>query len=246
MAKNQILLVFGYVRNTESTMKRSPCVLFQNIPGSLWSIIYYYFANYYFEIAGADIVISDDQRFITKHAQLNSGWDNASYTSPILSTVQTVCKWDIKIHHVLKYGAIGSYMAMGITSGVITNKQLIHAGEYIYGYAGWNGMKLDSEHRWYGDYGKGYYIGDAISVELDLIKGHVSFYKNGKSQGIQKIHQSPDIQYRLAMSVHEKESKIEIVRFTQTLPLAPDTTLKVMQSRKHQQRIEDAFKPQSD
>ena len=55
-----------------------------------------------------------------------------------------------------------------------------------------------------------------MSVQLDLISGEVEFYKNGKSQGIQKIHQSPDVEYRLAISIYEKDSRIEIVGFTQT------------------------------
>lgn len=210
--------VFGYVRRSQKELQKSSNhLLFQTIPALVTSIIIsYYFSTGSFEIAGDGVDIHDDNYMILKKKK-GSSWDNSSYTLPVPSTTKKICKWDLKIHNALKYEPKGSYISLGISSGVVTGQQFIYGKGVKYGYAGWNGHSTDNAFHWFKSYGEPYGISDTVSVELDLINKQVIFYKNEQSQGVahSNIKQGEDIEYRLAISMCHVNTKIELLNYSE-------------------------------
>ena len=213
------LAVGGYVREHAEgmqTLRNYDHALFQNIPPLVASIIVqFYFINVHFDIAGKGVTISDDGLCIT----IDHGtWENSTYSTPILSTLKKICKWDLKIHNAGSFGSDGSYLMVGISPSIHTDSYFIGGLKGPrYGYAGWNGRKNDetSPQIWSGQYGDPYQKGDTVSIELDLMNGKIIFYKNGKSQGVayENIQQDDNIEYRLAISMGSTFSKIEMIDY---------------------------------
>ena len=202
--------VSGYVRQHQKETKgfqQYNHKLFQNIPPLVTSIVFgYYFMNGYFEIAGYGVGISENGWSI---AICHGDWNNSTYSVPILSTLKRICTWKFKIHG-------GSGLMIGISSSIQTDQQFIKGSKGVrYGYCGWNGNKLDSDHEWSDSYGDSYTKGDTLTVQLDLINGKITFYKNGKSQGVayENIQQDVNTEYRLAISMGDRNSNIEMTNY---------------------------------
>ena len=121
--------------------------LFQNIPPLVTSIIIqYYCINGYFEIAGNGVTLSKDGSTITIN---HDSWDNSTYSRSISSSLQKISKWTLEIHDADNYDTDGSMLMIGISTSTHID-EYFHAGPKgaRYGYAGWNGMKLNSENNW--------------------------------------------------------------------------------------------------
>ena len=204
--------VGGYVREhmIESQRSQNCYSLFQNVPSLVTSmIIKYYFVNGHFEILYKHVKISEDRLIIEQ--DVNGGWN---HSIPILSTLKKICKWDLKIHKAQRHDR-GSYLMIGISQCAVTDaKDTIFGARYI--YAGWNGNKANAGRNGKNSYGQPYAENDIVSVELDLIKRAITFYKNGKSQGVayENIEQNDGIEYRLAVSLVTK-AKIEIINYVE-------------------------------
>ena len=218
--------VSGYVRRYEKQISKSNSnsnALFQHIPPLVTSVIIsFYFVPTYFEIAGDLCAISEDTKMIEKVlSDRYNGWDNASYTTSVSSIMKKICKWDLKIHKAKRYsllGCDGCWVSLGISSSAVTDKQFVVGVDGVrYGYAGWNGYKLCAKNTWTVKYGKPYKEGDVVSIELDCIKGVIIFYNNYESQGIayKDIKQDDDTEYRVAISMYEDLSKIEITNYSE-------------------------------
>ena len=88
--------VFGYMRQSENELS-----LFCNITEGIYYIcLAYYYLGEYFEKAGDDIRISDDQMTITK-MKSNACWKNTSYGNIwIDSWIHQIVEWRFKINSV--------------------------------------------------------------------------------------------------------------------------------------------------
>ena len=201
--------VGGYVREhmIESQRLQNYYSLFQNVPSLVTSmIIKYYFVHGHFEILYKHVKISEDRLIIEQ--DVNGVWN---HSIPILSTLKMICKWDLKIHKAQRHDR-GSYLMIGISQ--CADKDVPFGARYI--YAGWNGNKANAGRNGKNSYGQPYAENDIVSVELDLIKRAITFYKNGKSQGVayEKIKQDDGIEYRLAVALVTK-AKIEIINYVE-------------------------------
>ena len=144
-------------------------------------------------------------------------WNHSTYSIAILSTLKTICKWTLKIHDASCADSDGSWLMIGISPETHTDKPFIAGPGACYAYAGWNG-KIHDENRhyqWIGClYGDPYQKGDTVSIELDLVNGEITFYKNDISQGVayDYIKQDDSIEYRLSISsLHA--CKIEMIDY---------------------------------
>eukprot|EP01084_Bolivina_argentea_P203415 347443_1 len=211
--------VFGYIRQLDKVLKSSDCALFQNIPESIiLTCIEYYQIGDYFEFAGDCVEISDDKTTIVK---LNdASWSNSSYGTYISSIGNSICKWDIKIHKAKPYQVNGSYLALGISSGMSLDTSFIRIKSkgYHYGYGGWQGVTLKTSHCWGKEYGEPYGTNDVVSIELNLKNRTVTFYKNQQNQGVAytDVRIDHSIGYRLAVSMYAKGTSVEILKFRET------------------------------
>ena len=91
------LIVFGYIRLHQKLLLPTKYNIFKEIPSSIISIcIFYYYIYEEFEIAGKDILTSNDKLTIIKQ---KDNWNNTTYGKmTIKSTDKCICKWKIKIN----------------------------------------------------------------------------------------------------------------------------------------------------
>ena len=215
MEQDKVYTVFGYIRREESALQSSSDEsLFQSIPELIIQIIIsYYLSKAYFDIIGEGIKASEDKNIIENVKSMYGEYDNRAYTLPVKSTDKKICKWDIVILSATKHQHFGGcLMTMAITSW--KDNQNGHT----YGWVGWNG-DIYKDCVWGEKYSApGYGQGDILSVQLDLIKGQISFYQNGECHGVahKDIHQSDKIEYRLELNFSANGIKVELLAYSES------------------------------
>ena len=221
--EKQLIVACGFIRRIEKSLATFLYDLFKTTPAPVVQIIIsYYVARRYFDIAGEGCELADDQRTVIKTC--DNGWCNSSYSSAISSLSNKCVKWDVLIQNQGwkpdndNLNKKGSYISLGISSGVTVGMQFVHGKGYKYGYAGWCRKKLNRVHKWIVPYTDKFYgEGDIVSIELDLRNQKITFYVNYITQGIayKSIQRGKDIEYRLAVSMYGKGAKIEIIDYTE-------------------------------
>ena len=174
-------LIYGYNRVIEKTL--SHCDLFQNVPILINSLcVLFYAIPEYFNIAGSNCEISDDQKTIN-HSGCDD-YENTSYGLMQISSTENIeCEWTFKISRRPKEKSISQIDdRWGISIGISSNDE----------------SDVD-----FAAYGKNYGDGDVIQMILKMKKKEIDFFKNGRYQGVafKNIATGKKINYRLAISM---------------------------------------------
>eukprot|EP01084_Bolivina_argentea_P299522 516308_1 len=216
------LLVFGFVRDTESVfdiIKTDSNNFHMNVPPLIsWIILSYYHAFEYFAVIGNDITVSDDKMSITKN--IPRTWRNSSYGSMIIpSESKAICKWDLK----MSYLDVNRSAVIGIISGAcqkdIPFAKKVTKNSKFYAFYCRNGKTYQHTKENsipYSKNAKDIKQGDIISVKLDLKTNYkqINYIRNGKELGPNiNIETGKDIQYRLAVTISVPNTHITITAF---------------------------------
>ena len=176
-----LLLVYRYCRS---------------VPDSIVTMIYHYIQRAYWLIAGKAIKINDDRDTICTH---NNGWSTAYSSCKAILLQQHKYIWQIEIIECEIFDdiRIGIASTMKQIDDEFAFCQQGHNYSYItYGEqscVGYNGEFERIEHVHYGPK-------DIITIELDLHKKSISYFKNSTF-----VHKQNDIyctDYRLAAAMY--------------------------------------------
>ena len=167
--------VMGYNRRIETTLKSSSYSLFRTIPLSVHQICIEYYGKIcdYFKLAADGCRINFGLRSVTK-VSYEGGYNNKTFGNFMAKSstgLNIEYVWSLRIDKS-KAGRI----SVGISS---TNGD-------IYLYHGFSGYKFDRHgSNMYGDkFGEGDEILIHFSSRYPLKESQLTFYKNGKSQGV--------------------------------------------------------------
>ena len=205
--------VYGYVREAKES-----CNLDQRVPSEITQIVllFYYLAEH-FEIHSDEIdVLGDHKDTIQKNPDV--GWHNLTFGAvSVPSMSDNIFIWTFEM---LKNDAGGNGFGLGIinskdakiesTSIDATSSKLISS--YMYATPTSickNGITSE------GDYGECLgYTGTIIKMKLDMTKGELSYFKNGKDLGVAfEVDKGEDIEYKIAVVLYWRYAKFKLVSF---------------------------------
>lgn len=205
------LLVSGYIRNAQN-------ILINIIPKAICIICFDYHGFMdYFSKTGESATISDDGLIVTRNELERDNYKNTCYgTKWINSNEDKIVTWKLKILYNEVYG-------IGIFVGIANNDSFINGPFFVdtekenntyYAYQNEQSFYSTSHHDT-SVYGQEYGQGDIITMQLNLKKASLEFYKNGESQGIasKNIVKSADIRYKLIVSMFSSGDSVQIIDF---------------------------------
>ena len=210
-------LISGYNRQIQNKLNDNKYCLFKHIPNVInYLCTFYYFEFEHFDIIGEGISLSDDKTTITKIAETGV-YDNTTFSSSIISSMNSniECKWSLKIvkskERLITIGIAPYKKDMMNTS--LWNSKSLH-----YLYNGWIGYKsyIDDKGKSKSTkYGSEFGEGDIVDIYINLKSKIITFYVNGKSQGVAftKIESESDLKYRLFVSMHDRNDSVSLIKF---------------------------------
>ena len=170
-----------------------------------------------FDIIGANIKVSANKKCITKELKDEiTIWNNNTYgINEISSMSDMIYKWDLKIisDNNKKKGVL-----IGISS-VRSPAEDFEAQEgHHYAYIAVGTIFVNSHDQWK-CYGDAFGNNDIVCMQLDLDQRQLRFSVNGRDEGVayDDIHKDVDTNYRLMVSMGNKDCGVEIVNFSKLL-----------------------------
>ena len=222
--KRSQYVVFGYIKQIEITYN------IKNIPSLICFIClpYYYEYEHFMKPNDDCIMISDDQKTVTKKSKSRADWDNITFLNKwIDSTNECIVEWNFHITKKSKY-------TLGLMFGFLTkqtkdtiNKNSIELLEYGWCNRGYlcNFKKINDRSFRVRKKGMKFTQNHTMIVELNLFESKIYLtiipdndnekneWSNTKQLLYENIEKSKNIKYKFAVLIRIPNDCIELKSF---------------------------------
>eukprot|EP01084_Bolivina_argentea_P080345 145561_1 len=228
------LMIHGYIRCIDNSLRSSKWYLFQNIPESIVTFCLLYCINEDFmqtehgtEHGTDKITVSDNCKTVTRIPR-GPDWGCKVYgKNTIPSTSKIICDWYIKI--ITAGGPYKSHAAIKI--GIDSRWPWKHKNDKLgiegiidppyYYFNGYSGIISSREEDFTTNsnaqsYGKTFGEDDIVRLSLNLSKRCVSYFINKEMLGVAfgNVIMDESIEYKLCVQLCDQNACVEIVNFT--------------------------------
>ena len=204
------LTVFGYIRQNQNKLS-----LFCNVPDgiSYLCLSYYYFHGEYFEKAGNDIQISNDEMTVAKVVD-HTDWNNTSYGKRwIDSAIPQIIEWKFKINKISDLDDSICFCLVSCDSRINADCNAFYDAPN-FGFCNTGAVikkDPDAEIVRISDRFESHQ-GDIISMTLDTKSGKLYFQKNDEER-LCYVENVSCCTYKMAISLKHKLNSVSLVDF---------------------------------